>query len=316
MIGRLPERRNAAMDRIAAMTAFVRVVEAGTFTRAADTLGLPNATVTRLIQSLERELKIKLLQRTTRSVTVTPEGANYYERVVKLLADLADIESSAAQSLARPSGRVRVETAAAIASLVIVPALPAFRATYPDVELDFGIGNRQADLVAEGVDCAIRVGEATEPSLVARQVGSFSFVTCASPALLASAGRPHSPEDLAGAVETVGMASSQPGRPLPFRFAGPQGTFEVSAPHRIVVNDTNAYLAAGLAGLGIIQAPGYAVQASLESGALVPVLADWKTPRVPINVVYPPNRFLSAKVRVFIDWVIALFEAHEHLRRD
>lgn len=304
------------MDRIAAMTTFVRVVEAGSFTKAAETLRCENATVTRLIQSLERDLKVKLLQRTTRSVTVTPDGATYYERVVKLLGDLADIEANASQSLSRPSGRVRVETAVAIASLVILPALPDFRRAYPDVELDFGIGNRHADLVAEGIDCAIRVGEATEQFLVARQVGAFRIITCASPSFLAVAGKPKAPDDLLDRIETVGMVSSQPGRPLPFRFAGPKGELELNPPHRVIVNDANAYLAAGLAGLGVIQAPSYTVQSAIEFGGLELVLEDWTAPRIPINIIYPPNRFLSAKVRVFIDWVVALFEQNEHLRRN
>ena len=304
------------MDRIAAMNAFVRVVEAGTFTKAADTLGLPNATVTRLIQTLERELKVKLLQRTTRSVTVTPEGANYYERVVKLLADLSEIESTASESRSRPSGRIRVETAAAIASLVIIPALPEFRKAYPEVEIDLGIGNRRADLVAEGVDCAIRAGNATEQYMAARQVGSFRFITCAAPAYLEARGVPARPHDLELEHDTVGMVASLHGRTLAYRFEQDGVPFELSPPHAIVVNDTNSYLAAGIAGLGVIQAPGYAAQAALASGALVPVLEQWETGRMPIHVVYPPNRFLSAKVRVFIDWVVTLFEGQEHLRRD
>jgi len=304
------------MDRIAAMNAFVRVVEAGTFTKAADTLGLPNATVTRLIQTLERELKVKLLQRTTRSVTVTPEGANYYERVVKLLADLAEIESTAAESRSRPSGRIRVETAAAIASLVIIPALPQFRRAYPEVEIDLGIGNRRADLVAEGVDCAIRVGAATEQYMAARQIGSFRFVTCAAPSYLAARGIPTSPFELEQSHDTVGMIASLHGRTLGYRFEHDDAPFEITPPHAVVVNDTNSYLAAGLAGLGVIQVPGYAAEAALESGQLVPVLEAWETGRVPIHVIYPPNRFLSAKVRVFIDWVVTVFEAQEHLRRD
>ena len=181
------------MDRIAAMTAFVRVVEAGTFTKAADTLNVPNATVTRLIQSLEEDLKIRLLHRTTRSVTVTPEGATYYERIVRLLAELADIESSTKQSVASPSGRVRVETAAGLAALVVVPALGEFYRSYPQVEIELGAGNRQADLVAEGIDCAIRVGEVTDQFLVARRVGEFRFATCATPEFLASHGTPEDP---------------------------------------------------------------------------------------------------------------------------
>ena len=136
------------MDRIAAMNAFVRVVEAGTFTKAAGTLDMPNATLTRLIQGLEQDLKVRLLHRTTRSLTVTPEGATYYERVVRLLADLADIETTTRESLAKPSGKVRVEGAAAIVTMVLIPALIDFYRQYPDVEIELGASNRRTDLVA------------------------------------------------------------------------------------------------------------------------------------------------------------------------
>lgn len=303
------------MDRIAAMTAFVRVVEAGTFTKAADTLNLPNASVTRLIQALEDELKVRLLHRTTRSVTVTLEGAAYYERVVRLLAELSDIESSTRQSLASPTGRVRVETTTALASMVIVPALGEFYRAYPNVEIELGAGNRQADLVAEGIDCAIRIGEVTEQFLVARRIGEFQSYTCGAPALLTSHEPPATPADLAS-LPTIGMTSSQANRPLPFVFAKDGESLEFSFSHRLVANDTNSYVAAGLAGLGVIQAPTYCVRAAVAEGKLVPLLDDWRTISVPINMIYPPNRYLSAKVRVFIDWVVNLFERDELLRRD
>src|SRR4030095_1694857 len=164
------------MDRIAAMNAFVRVVEAGTFTKAADTLDLPNATVTRLIQGLEEDLKVRLLHRTTRSVTVTPEGATYCERTVRRRAELADIESSTRLSQGKPSGTVRVETPAAIGTMIIVPALADFYREYPDVELELGVGTRRTDVVAEGVDCVIRAGEVSEQSMVARRIGVFQFI--------------------------------------------------------------------------------------------------------------------------------------------
>jgi DNA-binding transcriptional LysR family regulator len=301
------------MDRIAAMNAFVRVVEAGTFTKAADTLNVPNATVTRLIQGLEQELKVRLLHRTTRSVTVTPEGATYYERVVRLLADLADIESSASQSIAKPSGRVRVETAAAIGSLVILPALANFYRDFPDVEVELGVGNRRADLVAEGIDCAIRAGDVNEQMIVARRIGEFHFITCATPKFLAAHGTPATPDELQGRP-TIGMMSGNV-RPLAFRFAGASGELDLQLSHRLVVNDTTSYLAAAQAGLGIAQLPAYAAHEAIRAGQLVPVLQEWDTPSIPVHVIYPPNRYLSAKVRVFIDWIVALFERHEYLRR-
>ncbi|WP_298232990.1 LysR family transcriptional regulator [uncultured Azohydromonas sp.] len=301
------------MDRIAAMNAFVRVVEAGTFTKAAETMNLPNATVTRLIQALEQDLKVRLLHRTTRSVTVTAEGATYYERVVRLLADLADIESATRQSLAKPSGRVRVETAPGIATMVIVPALAGFYREYPDVEVELGTGHKHIDLVAEGIDCAIRAGNVDEQLMVARRIGRFGFTTCAAPALLQAHGKPGTPEDVAR-LPTVGMITAQSTRALPFRFSHGGSEIEPVLNHKLVVNDTNAYLAAGLAGLGIIQAPSYAVHQAVQAGRLVPLLEDWRRPDMPVHVIYAPNRYLSAKVRVFIDWAVQLFERHACLR--
>jgi DNA-binding transcriptional LysR family regulator len=302
------------MDRIAAMKAFVRVVEAGSFTKAAATLDIPNASVTRLIQSLEQELKVRLLHRTTRSVTVTAEGATYYERVVRLLAELADIESSTRMSQGKPSGKVRVETAAAIAGMVIVPALHEFYREYPDVEIELGVGNRVLDVVAEGIDCAIRIGNVGEQMMVARQIGSFSMTTYAAPAFLKAHGTPTTPDELAN-FPMVGMMGRGGTRPLSVSFSDGNQEIEVSPRYKLIVNDTNSLLAAGIAGLGLIRAPGYATHEALAGGRLVPLLQNWKSPAVPVSVVYAPNRYLSGKVRVFIDWVIELFEQHESLRR-
>lgn len=302
------------MDRFSAMKAFVRVVEAGSFTKAASTLDLPNASVTRLIQNLEQELKVKLLHRTTRSVTVTAEGATYYERVVRLLAELADIESSTRLSQGKPSGKVRVETAAAIAGMVIVPALEDFYREYPEVEIELGVGNRVLDVVAEGIDCAIRIGNVAEQMMVARRIGSFSMTTYAAPAFLKAHGTPTRPEDLSS-FSMVGMLARGGGRPLPIGFIDGEQETEVMPRYKLVVNDTNSLLAAGIAGLGIIRAPSYATRDAVASGRLVPLLQSWKSADVPVSVVYAPNRYLSAQVRVFIDWVIALFESHESLRR-
>ena len=302
------------MDRIAAMNAFVRVVEAGNFTKAADTLNLPNATVTRLIQALEQDLQVKLLHRTTRAVTVTPAGAGYYERVVRLLAELTDIESTTRLSQGQPAGKVRVEAPAAIGAMVIVPALDEFYRQYPDVQVELGVGNRRSDLVAEGIDCAIRAGQLDEQHIVARQIGAFRSTTCATPALLQAHGAPRTPDELA-ARPTVGMLSARTGRPLPFRYSAGTATVEPTLEHRLVVNDTNSYVTAALSGLGFIQAPGYAVDELVAQGRLNAVLADWQTPELPIHMLYAPNRYLSAKVRAFIDWTVALFEHHEGLRR-
>lgn len=302
------------MDRIAAMNAFVRVVEAGTFTKAAETLDMPNASLTRLIQKLEEELKVRLLHRTTRSVTVTPEGALYYDRVVRLLADLADIESSTTHARTKPSGKIRVDAATAIGTLVLMPALDDFYRTYPDIEIELEVGNERADLIAEGFHCAIRAGNADEPFLVARQIGAFGFTTCATPALLNAHGAPTSPDQLSG-FPTIGMIPSGAGYPASFPFLYDDRKEGLPLKHRLIVNDTNTYLAAGLASLGIIQAPAYSVRDAIAAGKLVPLLEDWPQPIYPVHVIYPPNRYLSAKVRVFIDWLVELFERDASLRR-
>ncbi|HEX2543692.1 MAG TPA: LysR family transcriptional regulator [Ramlibacter sp.] len=302
------------MDRFSAMSAFVRVVEAGSFTKAAETMELPKPTVSRLIQGLEQDLRVRLLDRTTRSVTVTAEGATYYERVVRLLSELSDIESSAKQSLANPSGRLRVDVATAVATKVLIPALPHFYELYPEIELEFGIGNRYSDLVADNVDCVVRAGPAVEEFLVARRVGGFRLITCAAPKYLQAFGMPQAVTELPGHHRLLGLLSTRTGKPIPFRFHRNGESVEIAPQPRLLVDDTNAHLAAGVAGLGILQAPGYMLQAELESGQLVPVLQEWVTQTVPLHVLYRPNRFLSAKVRVFIDWTIALFERNPHLK--
>jgi DNA-binding transcriptional LysR family regulator len=310
------DNRQRSMDRIAAMNAFVRVVEAGSFAKAADSLDLPRPTLTRLIQALEDELRVRLLQRTTRALTVTAEGAIYYERVVRLLADLDDIESTTKHSLVKPSGRIRVDAAAALGTLVIIPALPDFYKAYPEIEVDLRIGYRQADLIAENVDCAIRAGEVTDESLVAKRIGEFRFVTCASPAYLRRRAAPAVPSDLAKNHVTLGMIYGAAGKPLPFVFGKGRDRIELSPRHRLTVNDTNAYVAAGVAGLGVISAPDFAVRSAIRSGELRSMLDDWQGDATAIHMVFAPNRFLSAKVRVFIDWVSTLVDWGVVLERE
>jgi LysR family transcriptional regulator, regulator for bpeEF and oprC len=304
------------MDRFFAMNAFVRVVEAGSFTKAAETMDLPKPTVTRLIQGLEQELRVRLLDRTTRSVTVTAEGATYYERVVRLLAELSDIESTAKQSIAKPSGRLRVDIATSIATKVLIPALPDFYRAYPDIQLDFGIGNRFSDLVADNVDCVVRAGTVLEEFLAARRIGEFHLMTCAAPSYLKEFGMPQSVAELETQHQLLGLVSTRTGKSIPFRFIKGTETHEIAPQPRLAVDDTNAHLVAGLSGLGILQAPAYAVRSALESGELVPVLPEWTTPAVPVHVLYRPNRYLGAKVRVFIDWTVALFERSSFRKPD
>lgn len=197
---------------------------------------------------------------------------------------------------------------------MLVPALGDFYNNYPDIAVELELGNARADLIAEGVHCAIRAGAVSEPFLVARQIGSFGFTTCATPAFLDAHGTPASPIQLRD-LPTIGMTPSKGGYPLSFPFMYEDQKTDLALKHRLIVNDTNAYLAAGLASLGIIQAPTYSVRDAIAEGRLGPFLEDWQHQTIPVYVLYPPNRYLSATVRVLIDWLIELFERDEDLKR-
>ena len=289
------------------MRAFVRVVEAGNFTRASVALDTPKPTVTKLIQTLEAHLRTKLLNRTTRRVIVTSDGAAYYERAVRLLADLDELDGSMTLSQASAKGRLRIDVSASLAMLVIIPALPGFHARYPDIQIDLGVTDRPVDLVGENVDCVVRGGEIADQSLVARRVGEMNFITCAAPAYLDRHGEPRHPRELETKHHGIGYFSAATGRLYPFDFTSKGETHEINPRYMIALNDGNAYVAAGLAGLGILRAPEFTVLDHLKTGALRPVLTEWTSEPIPLHVVYPPNRHLSNKVRVFVDWIADLF---------
>ncbi|MBV8036270.1 LysR family transcriptional regulator [Roseateles sp.] len=295
------------MDRLQAMQAYVRVVEAGTFTKAADSLDLPKATVTRLIQTLETHLRTKLLNRTTRRVTVTPDGAAYYERAMRLLGDLEELEGSMNQARMTPRGRIRIDVPGVVGREMIIPHLPDFYAKYPDIQIEMGVSDRPVDLIGDNVDCVIRGGELTDQSLVARRIGEFRFITCATPEYLRRHGMPAHPRELGEAPHRmVGYFSARTGKIVGDSFRRGDEVVEVAGNHVLAVNDADAYLNAGLAHLGLVQVTCFMAGPLLKSGGLVRVLEDWDTDPVPVYVVYPPNRHLSSKLRVFVDWVVEL----------
>jgi DNA-binding transcriptional LysR family regulator len=290
------------MDQLLAIRAFARVVEAGSFTKAADTLGMPNASLTKSIQALEAHLRVKLLQRTTRRVSVTPEGAQYYEKTQRLLKELDDVDASFSAAQSRPRGHLRVDMGSSVANLILLPALPAFSALYPDIRIDLGVSDKHVNLVGDNVDCVIRGGDLTELSLVGRQVGSASWVTCATPSYLREHGTPKHPSDLEEGHRIVQYLSTRTGRGISLRFEKNGETVEISSGRSVGINESNAHVAAGVAGLGVIQTFAYAAAPHLASGALVPILEKWQPSRYPFYVVYPSNRYVSNRLRVFIDW--------------
>lgn len=295
------------MDKFQAMQAFVRVVETGSFTRTSETLDIPKPTVTRLIQTLEAELDTKLLNRTTRKVSTTTDGAAYYERAVRLLGELQELEGVMTHARSNPRGRLRVDFPVPIGLGLIIPALPDFVARYPDIHLDFGVSDRPLDLVEENIDCVVRTGTLTDLSLVARRLGEVRQVLCATPDYWKRHGKPRHPSDLEHGHVVIQMVAARNGRAFPLVLNRNGERVEVDSERTLSANDSTACLAMGLAGLGVVHALTFLSLHHFESGALEPAFADWWAAPIPVYVVYPPNRHLSAKVRVFVDWLAMLF---------
>ncbi|SDL88742.1 LysR family transcriptional regulator [Pseudomonas indica] len=299
------------MDRFDAMQAFARVVETGSFTKAAETLHMSKTSVTQLVQQLEARLRVRLLNRTTRKVNVTADGAAYYERVVRLLADMDDAETSLSSAATSPRGRLRVDVPSPLARLILVPALPAFYARYPDIQLDMGVSDRIVDLIDENVDCVVRGGELTDQSLMMRHVADLQLGVYAAPSYLQRAGIPGHPRELEDTHHRiVGFLWARSGKAFPYAMHRGGERVNVHGRHVLAVDDGNAYLAAGLAGLGVLWLPDYMAKAHRANGELVPLFEDWRLDPMPLYIAFPPNRHVSAKLRVFIDWVAELMTHH------
>jgi DNA-binding transcriptional LysR family regulator len=299
------------MDRFDAMQAFARVVEAGSFTKAAQTLHMSKTTVTQLVQQLEARLQVKLLNRTTRKVNVTADGAVYYERVLRLLADMDDVETSLSGAATLPRGRLRVDVPSPLASMILVPALPEFYARYPDIQIDMGVSDRLVDMIDENVDCVVRGGELADQSLMGRRVGDLPLGAFAAPSYLARVGMPAHPRELEDSQHRiVGFLWARTGKALPFSMRNGLERVQIKGRYALAVDDGNAYLAAGLAGLGVLWLPTYMSMAFEERGELVPLFDSWSLEPMPLYVAYPPNRHISIKLRVFIDWVAELMARH------
>lgn len=303
------------MDRFDAMQAFARVVEVGSFTKAAETLHMSKTTVTQLVQQLEARLRVKLLNRTTRKVNVTADGAVYYERVLRLLADMDDAETSLSDASTLPRGRLRVDVPSPLASMILVPALPAFYVRYPDIQIDMGVSDRIVDMIDENVDCVVRGGELTDQSLMARRVGDLQLGVFAAPSYLARVGMPAHPGELEDSHHRiVGFLWARTGKAVPYAMRNHVESVQIKGRYALAVDDGNAYLAAGLAGLGVLWLPKYMSKTFEARGELVPLFESWSLDPMPIYVAFPLNRHISIKLRVFIDWVAELMAQHAPVR--
>lgn len=295
------------MDRFSAMQVFTRIVELGSFTRAADALNLPRATVTHTIKQLETRLGVRLLQRTTRSVNTTLDGDAYYRRCVRLLADLEETEAVFTEAALKPRGRLRVDLQATLAHAIVLPELAAFCERYPQLDLEIGFGDRTVDMVREGVDCVLRAGEPKDSSMVARRLASMAQLTCAGTTYLERYGEPKTLDDLAQ-HRAVNYTMASNGRPWPFEFMVDGVRREIEMPGRIAVSNADAYFSCCEAGMGLVQVPRYHAARALADGTVREVLRDYPLPTMPVSAMYPHHRQLSPRVRVFVDWLAGLFE--------
>lgn len=298
---RSAKRRECRVDRLQAMETFTRVVEAGSFKRAAETLRVLPSTVTKTIKDLETHLGVQLLKRTTRALSITNAGLRFYDRCKVILGDVDAAEAAMAQDTGAIRGTIRAGMTPSFARHFILPELPSFIARYPEIEIDLQLGDAVVDLVQHGIDCVIRAGEPQQSSLIVRRIAAFRWYVCASPAYLETHGKPENLEGLNG-HRAVGYADSRTGRSTSWTFRQGDQLMTASMKTQVVVNDTDGYVAAGTAGIGLIRAANYMVRHHLADGRLVRILSALESPDQPLSILYSPSRNLSPAVRAFIDW--------------
>lgn len=295
------------MDRIDLFRIFARVVECSSFTKAADTLGLPRSTVSAAVRELEGRVGARLLQRTTRSVSATHDGAAFYDRCLRLIGEVEETEALFRQSDARPSGKLRVDVPGRIGRLIIAPALPSFLDQYPGIDIELGVTDRAVNLVEDNIDCALRVGPLPDSGLITRSIGQLTLINVASPAYLQRHGTPRTPAHLAKHW-MVNYASPSTGRVEEWEWVDREDLKSVAARARVTVNNVEAYIACCLAGLGLIQIPAYDVKRHLKSGDLVEVMPKYRAAPMPVSILYPHRKHLSARVQLFTTWLDQLMQ--------
>lgn len=290
------------MNRLDAMQIFTRVAELNSFTKAADSLGLPKASISTGVQQLESLLGTRLLHRTTRKVQLTQDGQVFYERSKDLLADMDELETLFHQGASNLGGRLRVDMPVPVAKRFVLPNLPDFLKQHPQLHIEISSTDRRVDLITEGFDCVIRIGKLHDSSLIARSLGTLSLVNCASTSYVAHHGKPASLDDLAH-HQLIHYVPSLGTKSAGFEFVQEGETHFIDMNGNIRVNNTEAYLAACLAGLGIAQIPRVAVQELLAQGQLVELLPDFPAEPMPVSLVYPNRRNLPRRVQAFMEWV-------------
>jgi DNA-binding transcriptional LysR family regulator len=293
------------MDRLDTLRSFRRVVELGGFSAAARDLGLSNAAISKHVAQLEGRLGARLLQRTTRRLSVTEAGQAYYERTARLLDDLAEADDAVSLMQAAPRGTLRVNAPMSFGIQYLAPVLPDFLARYPEVSIDLAMSDRVVDLLEEGFDVALRIRSGLPDSrLIAQKLAPVRRLVCAAPSYLARRGRPEQPADLA---RHDCLIYSLTDAPEVWDFEGPQGLVAVAVRGRLKANNGQALRDAALSGIGIIRLPSFSVAPELKVGRLVEILGEWRVPAHEFYAVYPTNRHLAPKLRAFVDFLAESF---------
>ena len=294
------------MDRLQAMRVFVRVAELGSFARAADDLDLSRARVSEAVADLERALGRRLVHRTTRRLSLSDDGRAYYDRCAQILSDIEEADALVTGSRTSARGRLRVDMPMALARLFVIPALPKLLAQHPELAIELRLENRSIDLLQEGVDCALSYGKPTDEDLVARHVASTRLLTCASPSYLRRRGTPTHPSQLEqhDRIAFLGLLTS---RPSEWLFIRESETILQAPGGNLAFNSMEACVQAAEAGLGVTQVLSALAHAALSSGTVKPVLKHWTAAGPSLYLVYPPNRQLSARLRVFVEFVSEIF---------
>lgn len=301
------------MDKLAAMSTFVKVVETGSFTRAAEVLGLPKARVSQRINDLEAVLGVRLLQRTTRTLNLTDDGRAYFDKCQLLLQQLDELEHTLRGGTRQAQGRLRVDSLVSIARWVIAPRLPEFKALHPGIDLRLGSSDRLSHMLEEGIDCAVRGGVLEDSSMVARHLCDITLGLYASPAFLGTVGRVEQPTDLEGLPRLTWFRAGA-GNPFAWTLTSGAAMAQLEAGVGIQFDDPEVAIAACVAGAGICPGAPFAVAALVRAGLLAPVLPAWHFPARPVHLVYPSSRHLSMRLRCFVNWLLAVVEQQPDLR--
>lgn len=297
------------MDRIDLFRIFCRVVDCANFTKAADSLQMPRSSVSGAIQKLEQHVGTRLLHRATRSVSATQDGFAFYERCQRLISDMEETEALFKHDTSNPKGHLRVDVPSRIGRLVLAPALPGFLTSYPGIDIDLGMTDRAVNLIADRVDCVLRVGPLTDSSMIARKIGDLPIINVASPAYLAQHGTPTRPADLSAHV-AVNYASPTTGRVEDWEWVEAGRLCSLPMRSRVTVTSAEALIACCLAGLGMIQIPKDDITTHLDAGELVQVMPGHQAAALPMHLLYPHRQHLSRRLQVFIEWMVPLMRQY------